>query len=110
MDWAIRQIHRERHIGMRHSEKRGNKFRISLLTGIKEVLLTFQKNLRIAEAPLLQSELHRRLQNTQTVNDTASEIDGRGLLKILCRTAHLANPVSKPDDLCQHLVVEDEIV
>jgi hypothetical protein len=45
-----------------------------------------------------------------TIFKTAAEIDGRRFGKILGRAADLANRESVPENLREHLVVENEIV
>ena len=58
----------------------------------------------------MQEELQRHGQHAQTVGDRATEVDGRGLLEVGGRTAHLADLEACIEDLRQHLVVEDEVV
>jgi len=62
------------------------------------------------QAPLLEAKFHGSLQYSNTVDNTSAEIDGEGPLEIFRGTGELANAITEPDDLGQHLVVEDKVV
>src|SRR5438445_13693492 len=58
----------------------------------------------------LQRELQRRDQHTEAVFDTPPEVDRRSFLKILGRARNLPDAGAKIHALCQHLIIEDEVV
>ena len=61
--------------------------------------------------PLRQAEIvHRRRDAAQAVADAPRQVDARRLGEILRRAAHLGDRVPAPEDLREHLVVEDEVV
>jgi len=62
------------------------------------------------QSQLLHPEKERRLQNPETIDGTAPEIDRRGVREILGGTAQFPDVVAEPGDLGEHLVVEDEVV
>lgn len=61
-------------------------------------------------AELLQPEAHRRFQHTQPVDRAPRKTDGRGVLKILGRTANLPDREAEVNDLRKHLVVENKVI
>ena len=68
------------------------------------------KNGTGGESPFAETKLKGRFQYAESINNASPEIDGRGFLEILGRTADLAYAVAEPDDLRQHLVVKNKII
>ena len=62
------------------------------------------------QSPHLQAELKGCLEHPQAVGHAAAEIDGRGILEIPGGAGQLPDAITEPDDLGQHLVVEDKVV
>src|ERR1700751_4335257 len=62
------------------------------------------------EAGPLKGELQSGSQHAETVRDTSPKINRRSLFEILRRTRNLSDAVAKVHALCEHLVVDDEIV
>ena len=58
----------------------------------------------------MEAKIHGSLQYAKTVDHASPEIDRRRLREILRRTADLAHAEAEPEDLGEHLVVEDEVV
>src|SRR5579872_1473076 len=65
---------------------------------------------KIHDAEFLQSELQSCCEHAETVLHAAPEIDGRGIFKILGRARDFTDAEAEVNALCEHLVVEDEII
>src|SRR5208283_422814 len=68
------------------------------------------KKFWFCQPQLGQSELHPDVQTAETILAASLEIDGRRLFEILRRAAHLADGETVPQNLCDHLIVENKIV
>src|SRR5262245_12695133 len=64
----------------------------------------------VHETHAMQSEGERRAQHAEAVHDAAPDIDGRRFFEILRRAGNLADREAEVRHLCQHLVVEHEVV
>src|SRR5579859_2991864 len=62
------------------------------------------------QAEPLQDKLHRRGQHAESVLHAAPEVDGRSLFEIFCGARDFANTETEMHALCEHLIVEDEVV
>ena len=62
------------------------------------------------QAQFIHPELNAGPQHPEAVHYTATEVDGGSLREVLGGTGYLPDPVAEPNDLGEHLVVEDEVV
>jgi hypothetical protein len=68
------------------------------------------QNVKLHDADLLQSELYAGRQYTETILDAAPEADGRCIFEVFGRTRNFTDAEAKIHALCQHLIVEYEVV
>src|ERR1035438_6523605 len=69
-----------------------------------------KEQFRFRQPHLRQPKLRTDAQTAKTVFATALEIDGRGFLEILRRATDFANREPVPQNLRDHLVVENKII
>src|SRR6185369_9313203 len=65
---------------------------------------------KMRQPRFLQGKLQRRREHPEAVGHAAAEVDGGCFFEILGRARYLANAETKVHTLCQHLIVEDEII
>jgi len=68
------------------------------------------EDLELGQASFLQGKLQARHQYTEAISRRPPKTDRRSLRKIFGGTGNLADAEAEVDALCEHLIVEDEIV
>ena len=69
-----------------------------------------RKQSGLVPTPFRQAKTERRAQTAKTILHTALEIDRRRFGKVFRRATYLGDPGTKPQNLREHLIVEDEVV
>src|SRR5690348_13390698 len=68
------------------------------------------ENPKMQEAEPLQKELERREKNAKSITNATTEVDGRSFFEIASWAGNLSDAKPKKQRLCQHFIIEDEII